>query len=347
MTDGMSRRPGSASSASPANPSAGGRAARRTAGWPAALLLALFVASTISAPAAAPQRIPSAPAASNAVLPVALNRALARGFGNRSGTGVVVEVTSGRILAARNIPVAARRLVLPGSSIKPFVLYALLESRKLSPNEAFICPYTLTIDGHRLDCTHPENTGPLSPTSALAYSCNNFFARMATRLTPAELARALAQWGFTSPSRLAGDELAGEIVSPRTPGELQLEALGEFGIHVTPLELLQAYRRLAVRRRDAAAHGASLNVVFEGLEGSVRYGMAAAAKTEGLSVAGKTGTSLADEGAWSHGWFAGYAPADAPEIAVVIFLERGRGPDDAAAIAHTVFTAFRDARLLR
>ena len=320
--------------------------ARRGIAGMASRRMVLFAVFAVSAPALAQRRIAPPPPSSRPTLPEALNRTLDREFSHRSGAGVVVDVRSGRILAAKNIPVAARRLALPGSSIKPFVLYELLESGKLRPNEAFVCPYKLTIDGHRLDCTHPENTGPMTPAAALAYSCNNFFARMGMRLTPAELAHALAQWGFTSPSRLTGNELAGEIVAPRTPGELQLEALGEYGIHVTPLELLQAYRRLAARRRDPAARNPALGVVFQGLEASVQYGMASAAKTEGLRVAGKTGTARADEGAWTHGWFAGYAPADAPEIALVIFLERGRGPMDAAGIARAVFTAYRDSRVL-
>jgi cell division protein FtsI/penicillin-binding protein 2 len=65
----------------------------------------------------------------------------------------------------------------------------------------------------------------------------------------------------------------------------------------------------------------------------------------GLAVAGKTGTSISDEGHWTHGWFVGYAPAPAPEIALVIFLERGNGPVDAAGIARTVFNAYRDGGL--
>ncbi|HKO03927.1 MAG TPA: penicillin-binding transpeptidase domain-containing protein [Candidatus Acidoferrales bacterium] len=288
--------------------------------------------------------IPAVNSDSPSSLPAALDRALVRSFGNRSGAGVVAEVSTGRILAAKNLSVAARRLALPGSSIKPFVLFALLESGRVRPEEPFVCPYKLEISGRRMDCTHPENTGPLYPASALAWSCNNFFAHFAPRLTPEELARALARWGFASATHLAAGEAAGEIIPARAPGELQLQALGVHGIHVTPLELLQAYRRLALRRRDPAAYGRSLGVVFAGLEASAAYGMSAAARTEGLSEAGKTGTSLADEGNWSHGWFAGYAPADAPEIVLVVFIEKGRGPTDAAGIAHDVFSAYRDAR---
>ena len=257
---------------------------------------------------------------------------------------MLAAVADGNILAAHNLPATCRRLALPGSTLKTFTLHALLESKKLRPEEAFLCPMKLEIAGHRLDCPHPANLGPLSPADALAYSCNNFFAQMALRLAPEELARALAEWGFTAASHLAPDEATGQIVTARSASELQLQGIGEYGIHVTPLELLQAFRRLALARREPAAREQPLATVFAGLEAGTDYGMASAAKTEGMQVAGKTGTSLSDEGHWTHGWFAGYAPAGAPEAAVVIFLERGNGPEDAAGIAREVFSAYRDTR---
>ena len=60
-----------------------------------------------------------------------------------------------------------------------------------------------------------------------------------------------------------------------------------------------------------------------------------------MKVAGKTGTALADEGPWTHGWFAGYAPAENPEIVLVVFLENGHG-SDAAALASKIFGAFAE-----
>ena len=319
-----------------------------SAGGSAVLVLrcaaASVVLSALFALPAVSQRKP-APAPPPALTPtVALDRALTRAFGSREGAGVVVEVKSGNILAARDLPLAAHRLVLPGSTVKTFVLLTLLESGKLRPVEPFVCPYHLTIAGMRLDCPHPEKLGQMYPAAALAWSCNNFFARMATRLSPLELARGLARWGFASPTRLARDERTGDIATVFTQPELELEALGEFGIHATPLEVLQAYRRLALRRQNPAAQDPSLDVVFEGLEAGVRYGMASAARTDRLSVAGKTGTARSEDGAGTHAWFAGFAPADAPEIALVIYLERGNGPVDASAIAHTVLAAWRDTR---
>ena len=103
-----------------------------------------------------------------------------------------------------------------------------------------------------------------------------------------------------------------------------MQAIGEWGVRVTPLELLRGYQNLALLSQNTTA---KLAPVFAGLEGSVSYGMGHLAQPDAaMKVAGKTGTSLVDEGTWRHGWFAGYAPADKPEIALVVFLEKGNGP---------------------
>jgi cell division protein FtsI/penicillin-binding protein 2 len=58
-----------------------------------------------------------------------------------------------------------------------------------------------------------------------------------------------------------------------------------------------------------------------------------------MEVAGKTGTATSRESAQTHGFFVDYAPAEKPDIAVVVFLEQGRGMD-AAALAQPVFAEF-------
>ena len=63
-----------------------------------------------------------------------------------------------------------------------------------------------------------------------------------------------------------------------------------------------------------------------------------------MKIAGKTGTALVAEGAWRHGWFAGYAPADKPQIALVVFLEQGHGPTDAAGVAREIVAAYARSR---
>ena len=132
--------------------------------------------------------------------------------------------------------------------------------------------------------------------------------------------------------------MAGTVSLASTSEELQLQAIGEWGVQVTPLELLRAYRDLARMASDGT--GAKLEAIFQGLDGSTSYGMARSAQPESdVRVAGKTGTANADEGAWTHGWFAGFAPADKPSVVLVVFLEKGRG-SDAADMARQIFAAF-------
>jgi penicillin-binding protein 2 len=262
--------------------------------------------------------------------------------GDRSGTAVVVEVRSGHVLAAYHPDVAARRLARPGSAFKPFTLLALLQIGKLSPTDSLACRRNLRVDMHDLSCTHPQ-TGPLQPVSALAYSCNDFFATFGARLTPSELQAAFKKFGFASATGLMRDEAAGFIHLAHTDEERQLQAVGEGDMKVTPLEMLAAYRSIALRRIEPNATAAD-RIVFQGLEEATLYGMARLAAVPELKVAGKTGTPKTDDGHWTNGWFAGYAPADKPEIAVIVFLERGTGPGDAAPLAGEIFSAWWKAK---
>ena len=70
-------------------------------------------------------------------------------------------------------------------------------------------------------------------------------------------------------------------------------------------------------------------------------GTGRAAAVPGIAVAGKTGTAPALDGSRStHAWFVGYAPADAPEIALVVFLNRGTGAGNAAPLAGRIFKQY-------
>jgi len=268
-----------------------------------------------------------------------LPSALAHTMASRRAAAVILDVQSGRVLAAYHPDVAARRVVRPGSSIKPFTLLALLQAGKVDAHTALVCKRPLTIAGQRLDCPHPDTKEPLGPAAALAYSCNSYFTSVATRLTPQQLRDSLVRAGFNSVTGLAPHEASGAVALAQSPEQLQLQAIGEWGIEVTPLELVRAYRDLVLlSQKNNGAQPASL--LFEGLEQSVAYGMARAAQPASpIKVAGKSGTARADEGPWTHGWFAGYAPAKHPEIVLVVFLENGHG-SDAAALASKIFTEF-------
>jgi cell division protein FtsI/penicillin-binding protein 2 len=265
-----------------------------------------------------------------------LRVAVERAMEGRAGAAVVADVLTGEILAAHEIDLAAHLVARPGSTVKPFVLMALLESGKLDARQRLLCRRPLRIGGVRMDCAHPTWVVDLDAEAAIAYSCNSYFSEVATRLSSAELVEALRRAGLDSPSGLVKEEARGHIEMPRDLDMLQLEALGARGIDATALELLGAYRKLALEKRSGASAGEIDAAVFAGLEQSVAYGMAHAADVEGMKIAGKTGTAASRESARTHGFFVGYAPAEKPEIAVVIYLERGNG-GDAAGVARGVF----------
>ena len=264
-----------------------------------------------------------------------LNTQIARIMRGRFGTAVMIDVASGRVVAAYHAEVAARRLARPGSAFKPFTLLALLQSGKLLSTDSLVCRGNLRVGRHDLSCSHPQ-TGPLQAVSALAYSCNDFFATFGLRLTAEDLRAAFTRAGFTSPSGFFPDEAVGSIRPARNDKERQLQAIGEGDMKLTPLEMLAAYRNLALRRTASDITDAERTVLL-GLEASTGYGMARLASVGDMKVAGKTGTSRVDQGAWTNAWFSGYAPADKPQIAVVVFLEKGTGPSDAAVLAGEIF----------
>jgi len=87
----------------------------------------------------------------------------------------------------------------------------------------------------------------------------------------------------------------------------------------------------------------TLSAIQEGLLGAATSpgGTAYQAfKGMGMAVAGKTGTAENPDGD-PHAWFAGYAPADNPQIAVVVMIENGgEGSQVAAPLFRQVVEAF-------
>lgn len=225
---------------------------------------------------------------------------LAPGFG--SGAAVVLRVEDGAPLRVQNEATATRRSAAPGSALKPWLLEAV------RPWRSRPCTGTLRIGGHRLDCVHAA-AGALDAESALAASCNQWFAAAALAAGPHKIFERLQEGG--AEARLA-----------RTPEELQLQALGLEGVAINAYAMARIYRNLA-------RHGAP--EVAAGLRRAVSEGTAQAARVEGIEIAGKTGTSR--DGAW----FGGFAPAGKPVVAVAVFLPGGRGPRDAAPAAAEIF----------
>ncbi|WP_322819601.1 penicillin-binding protein 2 [Tepidiforma sp.] len=88
-----------------------------------------------------------------------------------------------------------------------------------------------------------------------------------------------------------------------------------------------------------------LQVVREGMLGSVQYGAGARAASSRTTVAGKTGTAeffTRDGKKSQHAWFTGFAPYNDPEVVVTVYFDIGVGGDKAAPVAGKIFDYFME-----
>jgi cell division protein FtsI/penicillin-binding protein 2 len=266
------------------------------------------------------------------------NERLQRSFDNsmdhREGAAVALDVETGQLLASYHMDVAARRLVPPGSAVKPFTLMALMDAGVVKEDTALFCPRTVRIGTHILDCSHPRTPEPLDPVLALAYSCNHFFITMSEHLPLDTLPREFSRVGFSSMTGKWHTELPGVVERPSSKQAMELMSIGEEGVKVTPLALAEAYRNLARPLRNPQTATSELQLVLKGLQAVVNSGTGQAAGSKYVHVAGKTGT------VGGHAWFAGFLPAEKPEIVIVVFLERGTGGADAAPLVGRIIDGY-------
>jgi len=238
------------------------------------------------------------------------------------GAAVLIDRRTRRLIQSHAPARAATLALPPGSAMKPLVLQTLWERGLITASDRLPCPRELVIGGRSLRCSHPVLPGPVSVREAIAYSCNCFVAYFAARFRGDTLTRAMEQWGLASRTGLLGDgEGAGRVWN----AAVQLQALGEDGVVVTPASLAMAYWRLANRAQEA---------VMAGLADAVEAGTAQHAQVAGIKVWGKTGSARSAQGLYAA-WFAGFT-----ERAVIAAVVQGKsGGGDAAPVAARVLAA--------
>jgi peptidoglycan glycosyltransferase len=109
----------------------------------------------------------------------------------------------------------------------------------------------------------------------------------------------------------AGIANDGDVMRPYLVRELQAPDLSRLG-STDP----EVYREDAVSQEVADQITAMMELV-------VAKGTATSAQIPGVRVAGKTGTAQNAAGQAPHAWFVGFAPADAPQVAVAVVVEDG------------------------
>ncbi len=280
----------------------------------------------------------------------------------RAGTVIVLDVATGEVLAMVNQPAfnpndrgqyevaryrnrAVTDIFEPGSSIKPFVVAAALDSGRYRANSTIdATPFrvgTLTVrDKHDL--------GAIDVGQVLARSSNVGMARIALSLDRNHIHSTLRALGFgeVTASGFPG-ESAGLLTGAGTWRPVNVATISYgYGLSVTPLQLAQGYatigafgihRPVTFRRVEAPVAGERVlpaNVARDliGLleEAVTPAGTGAKAAVAGYRVAGKTGTAWkAVSGGYSTdrylSVFAGVVPATAPRLAVVVMVDEPQG----------------------
>jgi stage II sporulation protein D len=277
-----------------------------------------------------------------------LQDAATAALGQRQGTIIIIDPQTGRVRAIVNPKQASAQAVMPGSTMKPFTALAALRAGLIEKDSRTVCPGRFTGLSFSLPCVHADHLPPFTPSQAIAYSCNYYFATLGQRLGRDKLIETMRPFGFGQPLGLDKD-VAGTLRPCETGNSARIqaesnhasrqsdcaarEAIGESDhIQVTPMQLLVAYTalvngghlfqpRLANAGPLDSPERATIDIspqhraiITEGMAGAVRYGTARSARLDSLPlyILGKTGTSPPAKGFRTNGWFVGFAGPSKP-----------------------------------
>ncbi|MGZ6329200.1 MAG: peptidoglycan D,D-transpeptidase FtsI family protein [Candidatus Limnocylindrales bacterium] len=239
----------------------------------------------------------------------------------------------------------------------------------------FVVSGFTVVDGHH------DFTGDtaLDLTQATSVSCNIYFAHTGLAVGGARLRDWARRLGFEAPIPFDLPVAPSQVTAGTGPQdgfvddvELANAAYGQGTTAVTPLQMALVAATVANRgvlmrpslvdALRASSDGATLEqrspqvwrqvlpaaqaellrqAMQAAVESSWGRPFAGAAKIPGVPTAGKTGTAQLGGSGEPHAWFIGFAPADAPKIAVAVLLEQGgHGGQVAAPIGGQLMAAW-------
>lgn len=265
----------------------------------------------------------------------------------------------------------------PGSTFKVITAVAALDSGSYEPRTRFADTGSFVVNGRAIRNFGGAVFANHDLTFALTKSVNTTFARVGDVLGARRLGDTMTAFGFGGrpPIDLPEDAVAisgrfrdGALLdNGDTTGDAARLAIGQEALQVTPLQMalvtaaianggtrVRPYlvRRVTTRSGEqvAAAETTSLGTATSATTAAavagmmrrvVQEGTGTQAALSGLSVAGKTGTAETGVEGRNNAWFIGFAPAEAPQIAVAVVIEGtpGTGGGVAAPVAAAVMRA--------
>lgn len=155
----------------------------------------------------------------------------------------------------------------PGSTIKPFMAYAGLQSGTLTAKTQYFCPGYFVLPGstRHFRCWKRSGHGLIDLQTAIQESCDVFFYNVAINLGINRIDQLLAPFGFGHDTGIdLPNEQHGLLPSPAWkkrktrlpwyPGQTLNVGIGQGYWKVTPLQLAQATARIAMRGGGFVPH---------------------------------------------------------------------------------------------
>ena len=265
----------------------------------------------------------------------------------------------------------------PGSTFKPIVALAGLESGSIDEDTTFSCPGGATFFGRFFKC-HAVH-GSVALHKGIAQSCDSYFYNVGNKTGIDNIAFYATQAGFGQKTGIdLPNEAAGTMPSPEWKlrnyrqkwyaGETISVSIGQGAVAITPIQLARAIGGLAIggvwhtphltmaAAKDDKPHEWALspdNVhkIVYGMYGVVNEGgTGVRARIPNLEVCGKTGSAqtVSNEYAKTHkdvkdnAWFVEFAPCYKPEIVISVLWEGGVHGMYGAPMARDVMVAYFD-----
>lgn len=242
----------------------------------------------------------------------------------------------------------------PGSVSKLFTVAAGLETGALKGNEHYTCNGYLEIGGYKIHCHNKYGDGDINVQQAVAESCNVALMHMAAALGKNDFLvyQELFNFGLKTNIDLAGESRTASLVHTKESlgdTELATSSFGQ-GFNVTMIQEIAAFCSLInggnyyephMVERIISSDGSTVQniaprvlkqtVSEETSKKLIQYcnsvvteGTGKTARPAGYSIGGKTGTAqtLPRGNKEYVVSFMGYAPADDPQIAIYVVVDR-------------------------
>lgn len=250
---------------------------------------------------------------------------------------------------------------MPGSVFKMCVASAALEENLVNEKTSFTCTGSIEVEGETIHCSNISGHGTQSFVEVISNSCNPAFIQIGQMLGAGKFRQYYQGFGFSDKT---GIDLPGEAEDSfwkeGKMGGVDL-AVASFGqnFSITPIQMITACAAVSNGGYVVQPHVVSKitdskgNVIKtvdkkvkrqvisddtskkmnEYLEYNTERQGAAAGYISGYKVAGKTGTTekrgvTKFESSFSEDYissFCGYAPADDPQIAMLVFFDTPDG----------------------